>query len=674
MKLGIGIDTGGTYTDAVIYDFEKKEILGSAKSLTTKEDLVIGILGALDALPRELARQAEMISLSTTLATNACVEDKGGRAKLIFFGGDRDVIDKCGGQYGLPPADEIYIYNDSKDAQAAAGAVKNGKKTVVEPDWEAFDRELEGKFCHLDGVGIIEINSRQDGAALEKKAKEIFQKKYDVPVVCGHELFSELNSLQRGASTLLNAGLFPVIREFLDAVKKALAAREIQAPVLVIVRSDGSLMSEEFASMHPVETLLCGPAASAVGCAHLTDNPNSIMVDMGGTTTDIALLRDGIPVQVTEGVSIGKWKTFVNGLYIKTLGLGGDSAVHYHEKELILEDYRVVPLCVAAQRYPSVAENLRAILPRKHTRYLYEHYLLIRDISDNPVYTDREKAFCNALKDNPLPVMEAARAVGEEIYTLNVDRLLKDGVVQLCGLTPTDVMHIKGDFDQYDKEASLLGAKFAACNLEVTVEELCDMVYEEIKRKLYLNIVEALLENKYPHYMKNGISPEVERFICENYAAAGEDAGMLSAMLQTNFSLVGAGGPIRIFLEDVAKRLGTHAVIPDNYQVANALGAIMGSISAACTVEIRQEMKVEGDGRFLVLGSENEEGFETLEEAREFAFSEAEAGARAAARERGAMEKLSVTVKAEDNQAFARTGAVYLGTTVTAQAVGSVGF
>lgn len=85
MKLGIGIDTGGTYTDAVIYNFEDKKILGSAKSLTTKNDLTIGILGAIDGLPLDLVQQAEMISLSTTLATNACVEDKGGRAKLIFL-------------------------------------------------------------------------------------------------------------------------------------------------------------------------------------------------------------------------------------------------------------------------------------------------------------------------------------------------------------------------------------------------------------------------------------------------------------------------------------------------------------------------------------------------------------------------------------------------------------
>ena len=94
MKLGIGIDTGGTYTDAVVYDFDAERVLGSAKALTTKEDLSLGIGRALDALDPALTRNASLVSLSTTLATNACVEGKGGRAKLLFLGVGRETLDK----------------------------------------------------------------------------------------------------------------------------------------------------------------------------------------------------------------------------------------------------------------------------------------------------------------------------------------------------------------------------------------------------------------------------------------------------------------------------------------------------------------------------------------------------------------------------------------------------
>lgn len=667
MKLGIGIDTGGTYTDAVIYDFESSTILGSAKSLTTKNDLTIGILGAIDGLPLPLVRQAEIISLSTTLATNACVEDKGGRAKLIFFGGDRQVIDRQGRQCGLPPSEEIYIQESFTTFSGGA----NG-----EPDWEQFLQGTDEGFENLDGVGIIEINAMRNGAVVEKKAKELFQQKHKIPVVCGHELFNELNCLKRGSSTLLNASLFPVISEFLASVKKALAIRDIHPEALVIVRSDGSLMSEEFASLRPVETLLCGPAASAIGCTRMADNPNSIVVDMGGTTTDIAFIQGGLPVTVTNGVSIGKWKTFVNGLYVKTFGLGGDSAVHYAEQNLYLEEYRVVPLCVAAKKHPSVTENLRRLEPRKHTRFLYEHYMLIKDIEDSPRYTDAEKAFCRALAEKPLPIAQAAEAVGKDIYTLQVGRLLKDGVVQLCGLTPTDMMHIRGDFCEYDAEASRLGAAFAAFNLGITVEELSSRVYDEVKKKLYINIVKAMLENKYPDYMKNGINADVERFIIANYEEikTGKTDPLFSTMFRTGYSLVGAGAPICVFLEDVAAMLGTHAHIPENHHVANALGAIMGSVSASCTIEIGSDETPEGTSGYIVFGTGGNVFFRDLEDAVAFAEEQARLQAQAEARKRGARGEITVTTQIEDNIAQAKDMTVYLGTRVTAHAAGTMGF
>ena len=113
-----------------------------------------------------LARKAEIISLSTTLATNACVEDKGGRAKLIFFGGDRQVIDKLGRQCGLPSSNEIYIQESYTSFSGEAER---------EPDWELFRSQTESGFEELDGVGIIEINAMRNGAVVEKKAREVFR-------------------------------------------------------------------------------------------------------------------------------------------------------------------------------------------------------------------------------------------------------------------------------------------------------------------------------------------------------------------------------------------------------------------------------------------------------------------------------------------------------------------
>lgn len=664
MRIGIGIDTGGTYTDAVVYDFAAAKICGTAKALTTKEDLSRGILEAIDGLPAELTRQAESIALSTTLATNACVEDQGGAAKLIFFGGDPRIIDENGGKYGLPPSGEICI-PPALPAERYA------------PDWDAYCRMLDEGFDQLDGVGIIEMNALHNGGAIEEKAKTLFQQRYALPVVCGNELFSALNCLQRGASTLLNARLFPVIREFLAAVKKALAERQIPAR-LVIVRSDGSLMSEDFACVHPVETLLCGPAASTIGGVRLAGAADSLIVDMGGTTTDISLVRGGRPVTVTDGVSIGKWKTFVDGLYVKTFGLGGDSAVHYHDRQLVLEEYRIVPLCVAAHRYPAILENLRetAEKRRRHTRFLYEHLLLVRDIRGSGRYSPEEEALCAALLDGPLPLAKAAETIGRDIYTLPVKRLLRDGAVQLCGLTPTDIMHIRGDFTRYCTEASRLAAEFAAFNLEVSVEEFCDLVYTEIKRKMYIRIVEVLLENKYPQYAAGGVPDNIERFIRESYEAArtGKRDPLLSMPFRTAFTLVGIGAPVRVFLEDVAALLGTGVVFPEHYEVANALGAVIGNASASCSVNIRPDSSAEGVTGYIVYGAGEPRGFEEREDAEAYAAAEAKKNAREKAIRHGAAGEIRVTCEVQPQEARSKLGTIYLGTTVTATAVGAMGF
>ncbi len=383
MKLGIGIDTGGTYTDAVIYDFETKRVVSAAKALTTKYDLSVGIGNALDALESGYFDKAEVVSLSTTLATNACVEGKGGRAKLLFIGVDQSTLQRVGESYGIGNLDELY----SVPAEGSFDGT-----VLPEPDWDSVLSGTRDWLSDAEGLGIVEVYAMKNGAVTEKRAKELFESSYSFPVICGSELFSGLNSVQRGAGTLLNAKLVPIIREFLAAIKKALAIRGIKAPV-VIVRSDGSLMSEEFSVLRPVETILCGPAASVLGGMRLTGREDSIIIDMGGTTTDISLVKSGAPVKAHNGISIGGWKTFVRGVYIDTFGLGGDSAVRADSGSLIIDTRRVVPISLLANIYPSVLDDLRELLKSRntHTKPIHEFYMLIRDISDRSAIPSGKK-------------------------------------------------------------------------------------------------------------------------------------------------------------------------------------------------------------------------------------------------------------------------------------------
>ena len=341
--IGIGIDTGGTFTDAVVYDMERQKILCSGKTLTTKAHLEDCIAAALDLLDPVYVKQAELLALSTTLATNACLEDKGSRAKILMIGMNPECMPNLREVYGA------YGFRDPEELIFIEGKPEHLFEQPQEPDWE----ELEGKasrwFAQCGAVGVLQAFPRANGGRFEKTAKEILKKKLGVPVTTACEMSDEVDVLRRGAGTLLNTRLIPLIAEFFQAVKHVMEERNMKMP-LAIMRSDGSLMSEEMAREYPVETLLSGPAASLVGGSALAGQANAVIVDMGGTTTDVAMVRDKMPLTSQGGIKIGPWKTTINGVYVDTFLLGGDSAVRFREGRLYLDGRRVIPLSFLAGR------------------------------------------------------------------------------------------------------------------------------------------------------------------------------------------------------------------------------------------------------------------------------------------------------------------------------------
>ncbi|MCD7898008.1 MAG: hydantoinase/oxoprolinase family protein [Planctomycetaceae bacterium] len=667
-RIGIGIDTGGTYTDAVAYDLDSRSVVATAKALTTRRDLAVGIMEALDRLPGDVLARPVLFALSTTLATNACVENRTGRARLVFFGGNRKNIDRFGGDFGLPPADDIIL------ADSTANYSQSGLGDV---DWDRFINGLNGSLDHLDGVGVVEMYSMRNGAVIEKHARDLIHRRSGLPVVSAHELVTDLNCLQRAASTLVNASLFPTIHAFMLAIKRSLAERGLDAPV-VIVRSDGSLMSESFAELRPAETLLSGPAASVMGASALAGVTDGVVVDMGGTTSDIAVIRNGRPLRAENGIAIGRWKTGIRGLDIDTVGLGGDSAVQYGTDGMVLKEHRVVPLCIAAARYPRLKERLAAqfAVPFKHTRCLHEGFILMKDIAADSPYTDREKRLADALRDGPLLRRDAALASGRDEYSLGEERLVRDGVVAVFGLTPTDIMHIRGDFDRYDAEASRHGAAYVAENLECTVAELADMVYREVTRKLYRAVVLALLRHEQVPGLPGADDPALLAIIEKSYQARrhGGGKGLLDFSFRTDLPLIGIGAPVHVFLNDVAALLGTTAIVPEHAAVANAVGAIVGHIQAEAVVRVRPVYIGDSASRYSVYADEAVREFKTGPEAEAYARKEVACLAAERAREQGATGDLSVTTREEGHDAHTEHGTLHLETVFSAWAVGAAGF
>ena len=393
---------------------------------------------------------------------------------------------------------------------------------------------------------------------LEKKAADILRAQTGLPVVCSSELFSGLSSLERAASAVLNAGLLPITQDFIAAVTRAFRARGIDAEIL-IVRSDSSLMGLQYSAEHAVETLLSGPAASALGGSTLTGREDAVVVDIGGTTTDVALIEHGAPLLSEGGVRVGKWKTMVRGLFSHLVRarrrqrhpLGPQrSAVHRSGPRH--------PACACSRTsirtfYPCCAVRCA---PYRRTR------CRCTNSSPSPARTGstscmtRPTAACAARsKSGPLSLQQAADAVGVDKYTLHTGLPEKAGVILRAGLTPTDVMHVRGDYTRYSVEAARLAVQFAANSLRLLPEEFCTRIYDEVSRAVFYGVSQMLLEHASPYYRRHGLDDgmrELLRLQWENRDAGGD--GLLHYAFRATAALIGIGGPVHLFLPEAAAR------------------------------------------------------------------------------------------------------------------------
>ena len=581
MRIGIGIDTGGTCTDAVLYDLDSRTVLGSNKALTTHGDLMQGILNALDGLDPALCRQAELAGLSTTLATNACVEGKFRRARLLLLGIDRTGIERNGAPYGLTDPDDIRYLPCRTTIQG---------KILEEPDWALLRRHAKAWFHDVEAAAVCEIYAIRNQGVLEQKAAEIIAEETGLPVMQSSALFGDLPSLERGASALLNAGLLPITREFLDAAEAAFRVRGIGAELLV-VRSDSSLMSRNFAMEHAVETLLSGPAASALGGSAMTGRRQAVIVDMGGTTTDIALIDGGTPLLCADGIRVGQWKTLVKGLASTSFALGGDSVIRWRFTDMTIGPERVIPLCVLAARHPQIVDALRRQVREtpRHTLFLHEFLTLGRqDWACVPALTPEETRLCRMLEQGPLSLQDAAGLLHVDKYLLDTRRLEEAGVVLRAGLTPTDIMHVRGDYTAYSQEAAELAVRFVAASLDREPEALCQMVYTEIQRQVFFGVSQMLLEQALPQVQRSGLDDGLRALLAAQWAARDTGrAGLLDCLFHTPAVLIGIGGPVHLFLAEAARALRAEYTVPDYAATANAVGAVTGRICATVTAEVR---------------------------------------------------------------------------------------
>ena len=318
MTFFLGVDTGGTYTDAVILEDEKK-VIASAKALTSRQDLAIGISEAVRNVLNKSSikpKDISLVSLSTTLATNALVEDQGGSVALIFVGfRDGDLT-------------KHKIHDALKGDPVLQ--TKGGHNHAGEETCQLNIEEIKKWILNLDGISAFAIASQfaTRNAAHEVKIIELIKGLTDKPITASHQLSSKLNGPRRALTAVLNARLIGIIDQLISRCEITLSRMSINAP-LMVVRGDGALISSSEAREKPIETILSGPAASIVGAKWMTDLTLGFVSDIGGTTTDVALLKDGRPALDPAGARVGNFRTMVEAVAVRTTGLGGDSQVHF---------------------------------------------------------------------------------------------------------------------------------------------------------------------------------------------------------------------------------------------------------------------------------------------------------------------------------------------------------
>ncbi len=627
MKNGLGIDAGGTYTDTVIYDLDQNKTICKSKALTTKWDFTVGINEALAKLDQKKLKQVELVSLSTTLATNAIVEGEGQKVGMILMT-----------PYGPFNAEEL----SHRPTALITGHLDISGREITPVD-ERQARNVIREMVEKDKVKAFAVSGYAGAInpAHELQVKRLIRETTGLFVTCGHELSSILNFKTRAHTAMLNARIIPKLAKLLLDVEKVLASMGIVAPI-VVVKGDGTLMSAEMAKERPVETILSGPAASVAGARHLTGLKDALVVDMGGTTTDTAALVDGVVSVCENGSNVDGQRTHVKALEIRTTGLGGDSLIKWADGEFSLGPRRVAPMAwLGATR--SGTDQALNFMDRRLDRYTTlprnMEIMTLTGTMDQIALTPMEKEVVTLLKSRPFSIDELKHRTDVLLESgLQLKRLEENFIIQRCGLTPTDLLHATGRFERWDCKTA---SRFCEMFSRMTKIKMPDM----IKQLLDMGIHRLALE-----LLKRQLDDETDadalhtcpvcRTLIKNLFAGGSD--QYTVRIDLKRPVIGIGAPIHFFLPKAAEVFGARAVMPENADVANAIGAITSN------VVIKRHVRISPNpwGGFLVDGLAGARPFVTFKNADDFARNVLTAMVRDLARTAGtSSRKVTLTTK-----------------------------
>jgi len=338
----IGLDVGGTHTDVVLLG--KNGIEREIKVPTDESDLFNSVLTGLEKITDNIDPSTiDRIVLSTTLITNAVVQNKIPEVGMIVSSG--------------PGIDPEY-YRTNRFYYPVSGSIDHRGREIEPIDRNeiekiAWDLKKEG-IRYVGVVGKFSVRNPSHEQNITRILGNFFDK-----IFTGHRISGSLNFPRRIATTYINAAAYPIHKNFFDAVKKSLQKKGLDIPIYIL-KADGGTTSLDASTDFPGQAIFSGPAASVMGAMPFApDNEECIVLDIGGTTTDIAVLINHVPVLNPVGINLGAYKTLIRSLETNSIAIGGDSSVSVDKnRKLKIGPQRAGPAMAYGGPVPTVTDAL----------------------------------------------------------------------------------------------------------------------------------------------------------------------------------------------------------------------------------------------------------------------------------------------------------------------------
>ena len=620
----IGIDTGGTYTDAAIIDQANHRVLATAKALTTKGDLAVGVSEAMSLASAQLGANfksewVKLVSVSTTLATNAVVEGHGSAVGVILIGFDDAMVVRTGIAKSFPG---IHI------AQVRGGHDHNGEE-VFALDEAAILAAVQAMNSSVSAFAIASSFAGRNPNH-EEKAREIVRVVSGKPTTVSTELSTALDAPRRALTAVLNARLISRVTQLVGAMRRAMVEKGIDCP-LMIVKGDGNLAHAEIVASKPIETVLSGPAASLVGARWLSGRDDFIMSDMGGTTTDIGILSNGRPRVAENGAEVAGWRTMVKAIDVKTIGLGGDSEVQLDfDGTLRIGPQRAVPVSLLGQKFPFINAILEADLSDTEGGSMHGRFICLPFGAEHKVeaigLTAREAEIYAEVKATPIALRKIATSSSAQRA---VASLRKRGLIQFSAFTPSDAAHVLGLQNNWSRDSADLAARLLTRfrDMKAPSEERLQEFCRSVWHKTISLSARVVLDAAFGETVQSGALIDA---VCDGRP----QKGLVNIALSPRVPIVAVGGPVRVYYPEVGRRLGCDVIFVPHCEVANAVGAAAGMVAHRVIINVEGD----GNGAFRILGAGAAQVFGSGTVALEKAVAMATFEALASAKAQGALD------------------------------------